>query len=64
MSAFPSPPASTPKRGLPTAAPTVPVVLMAHDDGSMSDQVVRTAYRLFGDDATYPAINVGIGPYS
>jgi len=26
--------------------------------------VVRTAYRLFGDDTTYLAINVGIGPYS
>jgi len=37
---------------------------MALDDGSMSDQVVRTAYRLVSDDATYPAINVGIGPYS
>jgi len=26
--------------------------------------VVRTAYRLFGDDATYPVINVGLGLYS
>ena len=26
--------------------------------------VVRTAYRLFGDDATYLAIDVGIGLYS
>ena len=51
----------------PTATATValgPTVLIAVDSGSMAERVVRTARRLFGEDATYLAINVGPGPYT
>jgi nucleotide-binding universal stress UspA family protein len=41
-----------------------PTVLIAVDGGAMSDLVVRTAHRLFGETATYLAINVGPGPYT
>lgn len=50
-----------------TSAPAVPVgptVLLAVEDDVMSEHVARTAHRLFGDTATYRAINVGAGPYS
>jgi nucleotide-binding universal stress UspA family protein len=41
-----------------------PIVLIAVDDTPISERVVRTAHRLFGDAASYLAINVGPGPYS
>ncbi|MEO6123115.1 MAG: universal stress protein [Ilumatobacteraceae bacterium] len=41
-----------------------PTVLIAVDADQMSERVVRTAHRLFGESATYLAINVGHGPYS
>jgi nucleotide-binding universal stress UspA family protein len=46
------------------AASKGPIVLIAVDGASMSERVVRTARRLFGDGATYLAINVGEGPYT
>ena len=41
-----------------------PTVLIAVDGASMSERIVRTAHRLFGEHATYLAINVGSGPYT
>jgi nucleotide-binding universal stress UspA family protein len=41
----------------------VVTVLVAVDGAAMSEHVVRTAHRLFGEAATYLAINVGPGPY-
>ncbi len=41
-----------------------PTVLIAVDGTSMSEHVVRTAHGLFGNQATYLAINVGEGAYS
>jgi nucleotide-binding universal stress UspA family protein len=38
-------------------------VLIAVDGKDMSEGVVRTAHRLFGETARYLAINVGPGPY-
>lgn len=50
----------------PTAVPvsTGPTVLIAVDGTSISEHVVRTVHRLFGEDATYLAINVGKEPYT
>ena len=58
--------APTHPNGAPTtvAVTTGPTVLIAVDGGSASDRVVRSAHRLFGDDAAYLAINVGPGPYT
>jgi len=47
-----------------TVVSTGPIVLIAVDGTSISERVVRTAHRLFGEAATYLAINVGAGPYS
>ncbi len=41
-----------------------PTVLIAVDSEPMSDRVVPTAHRLFGDEATYLAINGGPGRYT
>ncbi len=46
------------------AVSTGPTVLIAVDGSSISESVVRAAHRLFGDDATYLAINVSPGPYT
>ena len=58
--------ASTHPDDAPTAdaARTGPTVLIAIDGKSLSGRVVRTAHRLFGEDASYLAINVGPGPYT
>ena len=45
-----------------TVVSTGPIVLIAVDGTSISERVVRTAHRLFGETATYLAINVGAGP--
>jgi nucleotide-binding universal stress UspA family protein len=42
---------------------TGPTVLIAIDGTEMSTEVVRAAHRLFGETATYLAINVGPVPY-
>ncbi len=39
-----------------------PTVLIAVDGASISERVVTTAHRLFGEHAVYLAINVGPGP--
>lgn len=41
-----------------------PTVLVAVDGGPSSDGVVRAAHRIFGERATYLAINVGAGPHT
>ncbi len=43
--------------------PSGPTVLIAVDHEPISDRVVRAAHRLFGENATYLAINVGPEPY-
>jgi nucleotide-binding universal stress UspA family protein len=47
-----------------SAEPARTVVLIAIDGTVRSEGVVTTAYRLFGEDAEYLAINVGPGPYA
>ncbi len=47
-----------------TDVPAGPTVLLAVEDDVMSESVVRTARRLFGEAADYLAINVGAGPYT
>ena len=47
-----------------TVVATGPIVLIAVDGTSISERVVRTAHRLFGEAATYLAINVGAGPFT
>jgi nucleotide-binding universal stress UspA family protein len=42
-----------------TVVPTGPIVLIAVDATSISERVVHTAHRLFGEAATYLAVNVG-----
>ena len=43
---------------------TRPTVLIAVDGAALSERVVRTAHRLFGENASYLAINVSPGPYT
>lgn len=47
-----------------TAQASTTVLIAVEDSESESVSVVRTAHRLFGDDARYFVINVGSGPYS
>jgi nucleotide-binding universal stress UspA family protein len=47
-----------------TATSHHPTVLIAVDGAAGSVGIVRAAHRLFGDAATYLAINVGPGPYT
>lgn len=47
-----------------TATSHHPTVLIAVDGTAASVGIVRAAHRLFGDAATYLAINVGPGPYT
>ncbi len=45
-------------------AASTTVLIAVEDSESEAVRVVRSAHRLFGDEARYFVINVGIGPYS